>query len=461
MPSRNQDLFVKIAIAVTTAAFGLAPLLGAPYVWGINHLAYLPAVWWWLYGIAAAAILFLLVAPERLARLDTAATHLHDLLWGRSFIPRLIAAAATILLGWLLRAKVHLLGDGLQWLSELGKGEIYLHKWAEYGSLWLVRVMQSALGGHTPETAETVFALLSALSGGVVVWTGIHLAKRLVEGTLPRLFALCSILLSGTALMYFGYVEFYPLLWAALFAFLAASLRTLDTGRGLWLVILSFLAAVAIHVQALVLLPAAALPIVWSFRGRILRRVAWGLYALLGATALAVVIWLYAARLDLRLLLLPLFGGRPPAEDYSVFSAIHLIDLINLALLIFPGLLAILAVRLPGRNAEPARQRGAFLRIAAAFSLVFLLLYGAAITMARDWDIMALGLLAPILLLLSRLPRGDRNALTARTVAAYALVCALGAGSYVAANLREDSATTRFESLLNERNRGSWVLYAS
>jgi Tfp pilus assembly protein PilF len=88
------------------------------------------------------------------------------------------------------------------------------------------------------------------------------------------------------------------------------------------------------------------------------------------------------------------------------------------------------------------------------------LLFGAAVTMGRDWDIMSLSLLAPLLLCLHQLDRSDWRP-SVRLIIAYGLTVSIMTLGFLAANTHTQPAEERFYTLLNQRNRNGWVIYAN
>ena len=79
-------------------------------------------------------------------------------------------------------------------------------------------------------------------------------------------------------------------------------------------------------------------------------------------------------------------------------SAIHVADLFELTMIVCPLVFSLLTnTGFPRRVFDSTT---AVLALMSLGSMTLLVLYGAASTMARDWDVMAFGLLAPVLLLI-------------------------------------------------------------
>ena len=137
------------------------------------------------------------------------------------------------MLFWMLRGSTHFLGDGYEWLGNFSKSDAYIHKWAEPLSPLIVRLLQTLQGGYTHATALAAFQILSVVSGGVVVYNTVRLSGMLSDSASKRLTILSTLLFSGASLLYFGYVEFYPMLWAAAFVFFNFCHQGFDHRQGL------------------------------------------------------------------------------------------------------------------------------------------------------------------------------------------------------------------------------------
>ncbi|HSG98573.1 MAG TPA: hypothetical protein VLB27_00895, partial [candidate division Zixibacteria bacterium] len=91
----------------------------------------------------------------------------------------------------------------------------------------VVRATQAAFGGFSQETALFAFRILSLLSGYVYVLSAFSISTSISNESAVRSFIFVALLSSGVVFLFFGYVEFYPLLWASASSFFALSLRYL------------------------------------------------------------------------------------------------------------------------------------------------------------------------------------------------------------------------------------------
>jgi tetratricopeptide (TPR) repeat protein len=258
-------------------------------------------------------------------------------------------------------------------------------------------------------------------------------------------------------LLFLGYVEFYPISWALGTTFISLSLKHLTGHGSLWPVLCAVLAAVAAHVQAVFLLGGLMFFLV---RGVPSRRVRLSLHACLAICAVigvASLIWLAKTRIEFQVLFLPLIQGRPVAPDYTMLSVSHLFDLSQLLLLVYPGTAVLVAARLLPPLRLKKDSISSYLALLSVGSLAFLLTYGAAITMARDWDIMSLALLPPVCWLLHQID-SKKSTVDARQAFSYFTLCAAVVGSLLIVESRAESAADRFQSVLNTRDRSSWTI---
>ncbi|HWR83718.1 MAG TPA: tetratricopeptide repeat protein [Candidatus Deferrimicrobium sp.] len=463
---RRRFSWESAAVVATLALFGIASFYPLQSMWGINHLAFLPDTFKYVFWAVAAIVMTLLIPPLSRPRLESALDGVAHFIWDRGIWPRLLIAGVFTAAFIFFKTETHFLGDGYGWLSILGSGEGYYHKWTEPGSIWLVRKLQALLGGYTPETALGAFRIVSFASGGLFVFAGLGILQRLCCSTEVRLLGVVSLLGSGGILLFLGYVEFYHLLWAATSVFIYVSLRCLQDGRGLGWVFLAFFVSALMHMQAIYFIGGFMFLVFHrrlSTEGILRRRSVWlmGLAAL-GLSGTALFGWLYSTRLEVETTFLPLFSGRPKSPDYAAFSPKHLLDILNLALVMWPGAVMLLSLA-PRKSGKPAVDSTAlFLGLLSCGSVAFLFFVNPTLGMARDWDLMSLTLLPPFLLFLRLL---DRRGLFVRwpIAGAYVLVVLFMSCCYLTVSTREQPSVSRFHSLLRyygPMSRGGWATLA-
>jgi Tfp pilus assembly protein PilF len=450
--------WVWIALYATLALFGLSSAIPLRSMWGINHLAFLRGGWWIVYWATIAIVTLLALQREPTPRLDRALDAIADWLFERGIWPRVMVIASFAAVFIVFRTSVQLLGDGYTWLAIFGSGGQYISKWAEQGGIWLLRLIQMSLGGYTQATASLGFQAISICSGVAYVALSFSLLRELTESPRARLLGLILLWESGIMLMFFGYAEFYPPVWPLALAFALAVLRAIDSVRWLVLAIALLATGSLMHIQMIVLSPALVfLTAHYTLAGNLRKTVT------LSVAILAIIeaagLWIVLRKSETAIMLLPLFAGRPIAPNYSVFSLIHLHDLFNLTMIVCP----VAAALVPSLRWSSLRRPGvreSVLLFLSAGTLTFALWYGAAITMARDWDVMAFGLIGPIFVIILMLDRSTRSN-SARFVSSLGTVAIVISGLYVIACTTTTPAEERFFSLLNERTRSGWVVLSN
>ena len=446
--------------ALTLGIFGTFGIIQYDSLWGINHLRFLPVPFEIAFYAISTLILSILLIPKFEGAAGKLIKGIDKLLWSSSKTASMVISLSLTIPFFFFRVKAPLLGDAGTWLAIFGQGPSYILKWAEPGSILLLRAIQSLLGGYSRETAMTAFQIISIASGVVFTHNIITIIGMICETATGRFFALVTVLSSGAMLLFFGYIEFYPTVWAVTSLFLNFAVRYLKSGRNLWLVLLIYIVCILLHFQTLILLPGVVFLLFLRAKSKSWRQ--FFIYFLgFGVIGGAILLsWLIGTRIELQLLLLPIFRGRPPATDYSLFSLVHLIDLANLTLLVFPGAIAVAAVWIlyARKKFDDAILR--FLILSSAGSLLFLILFGAAITMARDWDIMSLALLSPILLILYQVDRA-RPQISGRFYLSYTLCCGLITVCFLSTAIMLKPSENRFDTLLNARNEPGWIIYAN
>lgn len=230
----------------------------------------------------------------------------------------------------------------------------------------------------------------------------------------PRRAAVTGLLLtSGTAGLFFGTLEVYPLLVAGSAFYLWLGLRWLNgNGRGIWPP-LCLGVVFWLHMSAGLLLPSLGL---LANRGRfwpidLWRWVKWGILFLIPVAVFALCLFLFTwsgalpeagpDRYGTLLgagdegMLLPLtFTPFDPFRRYAVFDLEHFVGVLNLLALVAPaGLLLLFIGRRPWRSGTFR-----FIAVAALFLVLFPNFWNISFELRRDWDLFS-GMGVPLVLL--------------------------------------------------------------
>lgn len=241
-----------------------------------------------------------------------------------------------------------------------------------------------------PTTALYPFIWLSAVSllaAVVYIWRSYRGIKRVVT--------LIALVGSAGGLLFRGYPEFYAPVFAAIAVYLVAGERTARGQSPLWHVIVAFVFAVAVHYMALILLPSLVVLILARKQVRGVEN--WSLREALVLTGVIfgigqAVYWMAFAYSDSRIVMpAQLLVTEAGLHEYTLLSLSHLLDFLNLLVLIAP--LALLTVLLLwSRQLRREKRPDAttvFHALNVLFFLVFTFFVNASLGLPRDWDLVS------------------------------------------------------------------------
>lgn len=453
-------------LGLTLILIGLTSSLSVRPLWSLNLLQFLPLpyhyAFWGLITIAAA----ILLVPSRF-RLSRVVDGLNRFFFGPRVWPRLALLLATPIFFYLLRGGTHFLGDGYILLSIFGHGDKVLLKWTEPGAVLLAHALQTIQGGYSEKTALASFRLLSYLSGIICLWNFLSITKWLSDDPATRLVTLSTLVCSGVLVLFFGYVEHYPLVWATTTTFVALTCRSLKADRTLLLPIFVFFAACVIHLQILTLAPAVAyLGYLHLKRLRINHTIS--LVTIIAivfctATLVALLVWKDWLRIDPKSIFLPLFTGRGATPEYAAFSLKHCLDIANLTMLVYPGLISLAVLAGLGPRHKLDDPLSLFFTWGTLGSILFLVLVDPSLGMPRDWDLMSLTLLFPCLSVLRRLSLSELHP-GQRLAGSYTIFCLALTLAFVATALNTGAAEDRMLDILrynNAKNNTGWAVLSN
>jgi tetratricopeptide (TPR) repeat protein len=369
--------------------------------WGVHHLGFLPLPL--AAGILAAMGSLLLPAVQDLcaacARRITGSSHFGS---GARIRGWSIFALGTVALEIVAREKTFFLGDGYLVTRDLGAvtrlaaiptafptaplaGWIALHL-RDLWQLWGV--------SDAARIAWQSLSILSGLAFALVAW---RLAFLCTLDRVRRLLFFLTILLGGWVQLFFGYVETYPPLAVALLTYIWLSLRFIRVESGLVWPTVVFAVMIATHVSCLLLVPSLVILFLHAVRRRRTREAL--VSAMCGGVALVFLMFICGTSLTGlwhtltmgRGSLLPVIPGDNYIVPYGLFSSWHVLDLVNVVLLLFPLFPAIALFII----ADSFRRR-TLVGPAGLFAIAFALCAGGwciffkfDLGMSRDWDVVA------------------------------------------------------------------------
>ena len=379
------------AYYATLMAFLIASFFPEYRIWGFNWWAYYPDwVRWGLFGLGVLAPAVLRLILNRTDAISGEDEPARD----RGFI--LIAVAVTILFGCLsyfLRAQTHFLGDGYTLLSSLATDQPIAMKMRQYGESLLHIWQKNLIGGDGQSAALLSYQIIS-IAGGLIFVTAVALFSRaLFRRTANRMLFLLGVCSGGYMLLFFGYVENYSLFVPTVLIYTLVGLLVCQRRVSGWWLLPPLVAAVFFHVLGVTLIPSAIYAIVAPTRfGRRIARIdpktRW-LLTFLGLTGAAVVFYhYYTTNLFFQFAFVPLFENQFTVGGYTMFSWKHLVDYLNLLLLLLPGLpvMATLLFLNPVRRLLQQRHY-VYLCILLLSVLGTVFAFDPKLGMPRDWDL--------------------------------------------------------------------------
>ena len=186
-------------LVVTVATFVFSPFLVGQRSWGFDYFRYLtPPIRWAL----SAGLILTVLAPllrQLAAGFSTAANVTNRQLYGaRGEVWRLGFCAVACALFYTFWVDTFFLGDGYQTIANYASASgVYFHnvKITSLGSSYLARGAQSLFGLYSETTARLTFRILSTLSGGIVVWNLLGIARIMSADPVRRLlFSITAII---------------------------------------------------------------------------------------------------------------------------------------------------------------------------------------------------------------------------------------------------------------------------
>ena len=433
--------------ALTVAIWLLAAVVGliAPHgrTWGIHFLAYYPPWAATLFGLAAITCAIVAI---RFAR-DSQPEADGSVVSAPSTAVILLVACGAVVVFYLLCAATALLGDGQLWVQSVDLGA---HEpWERRGPLTLIayaaafHLLKPVLGIGPAQ----VIAAGSSLAGGAVVAAWLWLAKHL---RLPIILALAAGFAYGGVVIFFGYIEIYSLMAAAVTWMLALAAVSMRRGRPSPLVPLIWVLACGLHFIAFAFLPALLVYGWWAVSRRSVElRPALRLSAVaLMLSGLAYFAFGWYRGTDTLLPLLP----TESEGGYALLTLRHGLDLLNGFFFVAAPLAVLLILRRVVRRESGGAWRGehTLLLVSLLFPAAAYVVHHAQLGMARDWDIGAAFLpAAPIISLFALEGLALRPRQTVMFAALLGVFAFLFVGPFVGVQASESRSVARFRDLLH------------
>jgi tetratricopeptide (TPR) repeat protein len=363
-------------------------------LWGLNLLYFLPPLWKWILVIAAILILM----PQVNKAVGGFWNSFHSFKKSKvksrwRYLRYILFSLAGGVVFWIFRVKTYLLGDSFLRARAINLGGVFSN-FTEPLDFYLHMKISLLLGWDAFRT----YAFLSVLAGVIFLFLCQLFADIFGKDNKERWFIILIILTLGSNQLFFGYVESYTLVYVAIFLFIFLSFRYLENKSAILLPVLAFFLALSLHLLSLVLLPSLLYLI---YQKRVKRPVTANVKQGRGWIILTIAVILVVAGGTILLqhfnpdrkglgyyLIFPLGGNQ---SYYSIFSASHLLDLVNHQLLITPigimiGLISILYF---WRKIDFKDRIFRFLLILSVCSLAYAFFMDPKLGYPRDWDLFA------------------------------------------------------------------------
>lgn len=365
-------------------------------LWGINHWAYFPL---WLrtavIGLAVSVFVPQLNRKLRAFLRLTVVSVFRSLMERRRYQGWALVGTVSLLLFYLFRSKIPLLGDGFQVTESLNAGALSVN-WSQPLAIWIYVASFKILGKILHPNGAAVYALISYLSGVVFIIYALKAAILLGKEWSTRLFVFFILILMGSTQLFLGYAEHYPLLFSGILIFLFYGLKNLRGETRVLVPVVVFLVLLPLHFSSLYLLPSVLFLLIVSGKRKALVDVlrskrTWGtlLFLVLISVSLALYIWKY--NWYVFSYLMPLVHGSYTGPGYTLLSPSHLLDFLNQQILISPVGLALLFVFWIFKPEAPNKRDRIFqfLLTVSAGQLAFNFLIDPGLGAPRDWDLFA------------------------------------------------------------------------
>lgn len=356
--------------------------------WGVNTWGYFP------FYVRAALLVIGVIAPFLIG--FTKADRMTARENGSDRYVALLALAVAGLLAvafYLLRAKTHFLGDGYQMISRLGEGDYLKHR--EFGESLVHVWAKNLLGLSGVEGARASYQTVSIAAGVLFLGLVAVFSRMLFERSGRRWLFFLGLSSGGYMMLFFGYVENYSLFVLSVVLFTLAGLLIAKGRLNRWLILPLLLLAIFFHILGMTLIPGAVyLLVAKTALARRLAKQKAGFrlagWLLLLAIIASVLTYFYINDYFFRLAFVPVIADRFTIEGYTMFSGKHLLDFLNLLLLLLPALplfvLVLGSVRIRKiMRAAPYR----FLAVLLVSALGAVFVFDPKLGMPRDWDLFA------------------------------------------------------------------------
>jgi len=312
-----------------------------------------------------------------------------------NFIPMaMFVIIVFLVLFYALRARTHFLGDGYSLLSNLTDTNSLL-KMRNMGEDFIHQVLYSFLSSDNNTRSLLSYQIISYLSGFALLLITVHFSSKVFKEFITRLFFFLGITSGGFMLLYFGYVENYSMFVSNVALFCFWGILIIRRMLNKWFILIPTIMGIFFHIFGVALIPGAVYLMIsntvlhdriskFSLNFKLI------LLSFLILLSVATFYFFYFTFYYFEFALVPVLENRFTIEGYTLFSINHLMDILNLLFVLFPGLLVSLAVILTSPiKMFSGKKEYSFLLILLISSLGIVFIFDPKLGMPRDWDLFA------------------------------------------------------------------------
>ncbi|SYZ72482.1 membrane hypothetical protein [Candidatus Zixiibacteriota bacterium] len=368
--------------------------------WGMNQVSFIsPALYSILLGMAIAMLAWIVFRPGQGLYWGGS----NDWLYGsRKIFGRGLFLIAALAIFLIFRFQAHLYDSGYLRLAYMAQREIPVIPWYEFGGTFLPYLFYRIISLiQTDAIAAAVwgYQISSFLSGLIYIWMIFKISELLSDSFRNRLAFVLLTFFSGISILSFGMVSPLPPLLPAIAAVVYIILKwhRIKSFRYFYYLWGIVILGTIVNIQFLAVVPAVIyISILKFYKEKATGKLAVAISVLSGVIGVAVLyIW---AGSDIgvanRILLL---SGKMPDSGYSLFSARHLLDLLNILFLLIPLWLIFLYFMVRMIMSSKLNTVTTALFILAGSQLILLFIIDPNDGMARDFNFYAFPLVGLLL----------------------------------------------------------------
>lgn len=344
----------------------------------------------------------------------------------------------------------HFLGDGYVVIKNICSSETLLAKPSELGAVYLMNGLNYIVGDRSLADSELTFKIVSVLSGMVFLFFIIRIAALISSDRSKRALLLLFCIFSGSMLLFFGYAEYYPLLWAIASIYIYLGLKAIRENKSCLPALLVLVVSCFLHSLMLFFIPSAVGLLLSNvkIRNLIERKRSLLIIGTIGIILIGGIAFylLYSRSLSFADMFLQMFEGKTSAPGYYIFSFDHIVDILNEFILIYPFFPALFLLAFVFRKKKPADRTFLFLFFPAAAFGLFLCIIDPKLAFARDWDLFSLSLFPMLLATLYLIPSGKIEKLGTKYFISFLLIAQAFGVSFIGVNIDR----TKSEKYIND-----------